>query len=96
MFTSKSSLAFLILLIKQIQSRPLETEGVAELQASEAWETQEGEKREVSPAVAPPTNFHSTLLPCLVSSKYFRNMSKMQCNPEKRTTQWPLKVTISR
>lgn len=48
MFTSKSSLAFLILLIKQIQSRPLETEGVAELQASEAWETQEGEKREVS------------------------------------------------
>lgn len=57
MFTSKSSLAFLILLIKQIQSRPLETEGVAELQASEAWETQEGEKREVSPAVAPPANF---------------------------------------
>lgn len=52
MFTSESSLAFLILLTKQIQTRPLETEGVAELQApaSEAWETQEGEKREVSPA----------------------------------------------
>lgn len=73
MFTSESSLAFLILLTKQIQSQPLETEGVAELQApaSEAWETQEGEKREVSPAVAPWANFHSTLLPRLVSSKYF-------------------------
>lgn len=93
MFTSESSLAFLILLTKQIQTRPLETEGVAELQApaSEAWETQEDEKREVSPA-----RFHSTLLPRLVSSKYFRNTTKMQSNPEKRTTQWPLKITIYR